>query len=253
VAGHSKWANIKRRKAKVDAQKGKIFTRLAREIIVAAREGGGDPEANPRLKAAIQRAREANIPNDNIMRAIQKGTGEIAGSHYEVLYYEGYGPGGVAVLVRTLTDNRKRTAAEIRHVFSRYGGNLGEAGCVAWMFEPRGLIIIDREAVDISEDDMLLAVVEAGGDDLKTAEDSFEILTAPEELHNVAARLIEQGIPVAEAQVTMMPQTTVTISDEENDRLERLLEALEDLDDVDEVYTNYEAPAPKFNNPAFNR
>lgn len=245
MAGHSKWANIKRRKAKVDAQKGKIFTRLAREIIVAAREGGGDPDANPRLKAAIQRAKEANIPNENIMRAIQKGTGELAGGNYEVVHYEGYGPGGVAILVRTLTDNRNRTAAEMRHLFSKYGGSLGEAGCVAWMFQPRGLIIIDREALTVFEDDLLLAVMEAGGDDLKPMEDSFEILTAPEELGTVKMKLIERAIPVAEAQITMLPQTTVCVDDEDGQRLERLLEALEDHDDVEEVYTNYEVAESK--------
>ncbi|MEW5762284.1 MAG: YebC/PmpR family DNA-binding transcriptional regulator [Bacillota bacterium] len=238
MAGHSKWAQIKRRKAKVDAQKGKVFTRLAREIIIAAREGGGDPDANPRLKAAIQRAKEANIPNENIARAIQKGTGELGGGNYEIVHYEGYGPGGVAILVRTLTDNRNRTAAEIRHLFSKHGGNLGEAGCVAWMFEPRGLIIVDRENLDLTEDDLILAVMEAGGEDLKPQEDSFEVLTAPEELNAVKAKLIEQGIPVAEAQVTMLPKNTVALTGEESERLSRLIDFLEELDDVDEVYTN---------------
>jgi len=240
MAGHSKWANIKRRKAAVDAKKGKLFTRLAREIIVAAREGGGDPEGNFRLKAAIQRAREANLPNENILRAIQKGTGGGEGARYEEVVYEGYGPGGVAMLVLTMTDNRNRTAADIRHLFSKHGGNLGEAGCVGWLFEPRGLIIIDRERTDISEDELLLAALEAGADDVQIQEDSYEILTKPEDFTAVRAALEARGLPIAEAELTRIPQTTVPLSGEQAEKVNRLVEILEDYDDVQEVYTNLE-------------
>ncbi|MDI6906819.1 MAG: YebC/PmpR family DNA-binding transcriptional regulator [Thermoanaerobacterales bacterium] len=240
MSGHSKWANIKRRKAAVDAKKGKVFTRLAREIIVAAREGGGDPEANFRLKAAIQRAKEANLPNENVLRAIQKGTGGGEGAGYEEVAYEGYGPGGVAMLVLTMTDNRNRTAADIRHLFSKHGGNLGEAGCVSWLFEPRGLIIIDRARTDISEDELMLAALEAGADDVQTEEDSFEVLTKPEDFNAVRAALEAQGLPIAEAELTRIPKTTVPLSGEEAEKVNRLIEALEDYDDVQEVYTNLE-------------
>lgn len=240
MSGHSKWANIKRRKAAVDAKKGKVFTRLAREIIVAAREGGGDPEANFRLKAAIQRAKEANLPNENILRAIQKGTGGGEGARYEEVTYEGYGPGGVAMLVLTMTDNRNRTAADIRHLFSKHGGNLGEAGCVSWLFEPRGLIIIDRERTDISEDELMLAALEAGADDVQTEEDSFEVLTKPEDFNTVRAALETLNLPIAEAELTRIPQTTVPLSGEQAEKVNRLVEILEDYDDVQEVYTNLE-------------
>ncbi|MDI6709760.1 MAG: YebC/PmpR family DNA-binding transcriptional regulator [Bacillota bacterium] len=240
MSGHSKWANIKRRKAAVDAKKGKVFTRLAREIIVAAREGGGDPEANFRLKAAIQRAKEANLPNENVLRAIQKGTGGGEGAGYEEVAYEGYGPGGVAMLVLTMTDNRNRTAADIRHLFSKHGGNLGEAGCVSWLFEPRGLIIIDRARTDISEDELMLAALEAGADDVQTEEDSFEVLTKPEDFNAVRAALEAQGLPIAEAELTRIPKTTVPLSGGEAEKVNRLIEALEDYDDVQEVYTNLE-------------
>lgn len=240
MSGHSKWANIKRRKAAVDAKKGKLFTRLAREIIVAAREGGGDPEANFRLKAAIQRAKDANLPNENILRAIQKGVGGGEGSGYEEVTYEGYGPGGVAMLVLTMTDNRNRTAADIRHLFSKYGGNLGEAGCVSWLFEPRGLIIVDRARTEISEDELMLAALEAGADDVQTEEDSFEILTKPEDFNAVRAALEAQGLPIAEAELTRIPKTTVPLDGEEAEKVNRLIEVLEDYDDVQEVYTNLE-------------
>ncbi|MDP3050847.1 MAG: YebC/PmpR family DNA-binding transcriptional regulator, partial [Eubacteriales bacterium] len=196
MAGHSKWAQIKRKKAKTDAQRGKLFTKLGREIIVAAREGGGDPDGNARLKAAVQRAKEANMPNENIARAIQKGAGNLDGNAYEELFYEGYGPGGVAVLVRGLTDNRNRTSADVRHLFSKYGGNLGEAGCVAWQFQPQGVIIVDRVAAEVSEDEMTLLVLDAGADDMVTTEEAFELTTAPEELNSVRESLSNQGIEV---------------------------------------------------------
>ncbi|MBE3586689.1 YebC/PmpR family DNA-binding transcriptional regulator [Desulfofundulus thermocisternus] len=238
MSGHSKWSTIKRKKAKVDAQRGKLFTRLSREIIVAARLGGGDPEANPRLKAAIQRAKEANIPNENIQRAIQKGTGELGGTAYEELVYEGYGPGGVAVMLEIMTDNRNRTAGEIRHLFSRHGGNLGEAGCVSWMFTKKGVIVVEKDGLD--EDELMLAALEAGAEDMKTEEDEFEIITAPEDFDRVRQALEEKGVPIAGAQVTMVPQSTVRLTGQEAEQMMRLIEALEDHDDVQEVYANFE-------------
>lgn len=243
MSGHSKWANIKRRKASVDAKKGKIFTRLAREIIIAAREGGGDPETNFRLKSAIQRAKEANLPNDNITRAVQKGAGAGDGSGYEEVFYEGYGHGGVAVLVLSMTDNRNRTAADIRHLFSKYGGNMGEAGCVGWLFEPRGLIIIEREQTQVSEDDLLLAALDAGADDVQVADDAFEILTSPDDFNTVRSSLEQLGLPIAEAELTRIPKTTVSLGGEQAEKVNRLVEVLEDYDDVQEVYTNLEEQA----------
>ncbi|MEW6276435.1 MAG: YebC/PmpR family DNA-binding transcriptional regulator [Bacillota bacterium] len=239
MSGHSKWANIKRKKARMDAQRGKIFTRLAREIIVAARLGGADPEANPRLKAAIQRAKEANIPNENIQRAIQRGVGEPGGTGYEEVFYEGYGPGGVAIMLKILTDNRHRTASEVRYLFSRNGGNLGEAGCVSWMFARKGLIIIDKEEFS-DEDALLLLALEAGAEDVKTEKDSFEIITSAEDFEQVKSALDARGIPVAEAQVTMLPAGTVKMTEKEAEPVIRLIDALEDHDDVQEVYANIE-------------
>ncbi|MGB9803928.1 MAG: YebC/PmpR family DNA-binding transcriptional regulator [Desulfofundulus sp.] len=238
MSGHSKWSTIKRKKARVDAQRGKIFTRLSREIIVAARMGGGDPDANPRLKAAIQRAKEANIPNENIQRAIQKGTGELGGADYEELIYEGYGPGGVAVMMEIMTDNRNRTAGEIRHLFSRHGGNLGEAGCVSWMFSKKGVIVVEKDGLD--EDELMLTALEAGAEDMRTEEDEFEIITAPEDFEQVRRALVEKGVPIAEAQVTMVPQSTVKLAGKEAEQMMRLMDALEDHDDVQEVYANFE-------------
>jgi len=239
MAGHSKWANIKRKKAKVDAQRGKIFTRIAKEIIVAAKNGGGDPEANLQLKNAIQKAKEANIPNDNIQRAIMRGTGELEGANYEEVTYEGYGPGGVAVLLDILTDNRNRTAGEIRHYFSKYGGNLGESGCVSWMFEKQGIIIVKKD-IGQSEDDLMLMALEAGADDLKAEEEVFEITCSPESLPEVRRYLEDNGIPVEEAEVTMVPQNSVKLEGKNAELMNKLIDLLEDHDDVQEVYTNFE-------------
>lgn len=238
MAGHSKWANIKRKKAKVDAQKGKIFTRLAREIMVAVRQGGGDPDNNPRLKAAILRAKEANIPNENIQRAIQKALGESGAASYEEVVYEGYGPGGVAVMLEIITDNRNRTASEIRHLFSRHGGNLGEAGCVSWLFSKKGVIVVAKEGVD--EDELMLVALEAGAEDVKTEADEFEILTEPADFERVRQALVEKGFTVLHAEVTMVPQTTVRLNGKEAEQMMRLIDALEDRDDVQEVYANFE-------------
>lgn len=238
MSGHSKWSTIKRKKAKVDARRGKLFTRLAREIIVAARQGGGDPESNPRLKVAIQRAKEANIPNENIQRAIQKGTGELSGENYEEMIYEGYGPGGVAIMLEIMTDNRNRTAGEIRHLFSRHGGNLGEAGCVSWMFEKKGLIVVEKDVLD--EDELMLIALDAGAEDIKAEDDSFEISTAPADFEQVRHALVAKGIPVAEAHITMIPQSTVKLTGKEAEQMMRLIDALEEHDDVQELYANFE-------------
>lgn len=238
MSGHSKWSTIKRKKAKIDAEKGKIFTRLAREIIIAARQGGGDPEANARLKAAIQRAKEANIPNENIQRAIMRGTGELGGANYEELVYEGYGPGGVAVMMEIGTDNRNRTAGEIRHLFSKHGGNLGESGCVSWMFDKKGLIVVERGETAFNEDELMLLALEAGAEDMKTEEDSYEIITAPGDLEAVRQSLAAKGVSMAMADVTMLPQTTVRLQGKEAEQMSRLIDALEEHDDVQEVYTN---------------
>jgi YebC/PmpR family DNA-binding regulatory protein len=240
MSGHSKWATIKRKKAKVDAQRGKVFTRLAREIIVAARQGGGDPDGNIRLKTAIQKAKEANIPNDNIMRAIQRGSGEQGGSSLEEIIYEGYGPGGVAVMIEIMTDNRNRTAGEIRHIFTKNGGNLGETGCVAWMFQETGLIVIEKEDNPQDEDDLMLLAIECGADDFKVEEESYEIVCKPGETQRVKDSLENEGIVVALSEVTMIPQSTVNLESKEADQMLRLMDALEEHDDVQNAYANFE-------------
>lgn len=237
MSGHSKWATIKRKKAKIDATRGKIFTRLAREIIVAAREGGGDPEANFRLKSAVARAKEANIPGENIARAIARGTGEGGGASFEEVVYEGYGPGGVAIMVSALTDNKNRTAAEMRHIFSRHGGNMGEAGCVAWMFESKGVLELDREAVDLDEDDLMLAALDAGALDFRAEEDVFEVITEPDALESVREKLSQQGLAFA-GEVTMVPSATVTVEGKAAEQVLELLELLDEQDDVQNVYVN---------------
>ncbi|MGI6615905.1 MAG: YebC/PmpR family DNA-binding transcriptional regulator [Dethiobacteria bacterium] len=243
MAGHSKWANIKRRKARVDAQKGKIFTKVAREIIVAAREGGADIETNFRLRLAVQNARDNNMPNDNIQRAIQRGTGELEGESYDEVSYEGYASGGVAVLLEAVTDNRNRTVAEIRHLFSRYGGNLGESGCVSWMFQRKGLFIVKRENLSISEDDLILIALEAGAEDVLEEDDTYSIITTTELYEEVKEHLQEQGIVLESSEVTMLPQNTVEIEDpDEARRILGLMDALEDNDDVQNVYANFEIP-----------
>jgi YebC/PmpR family DNA-binding regulatory protein len=243
VAGHSKWANIKRRKARVDAQKGKIFTKLAREIIVAAKEGGDDIETNFSLRLAVQKARENNMPNDNIQRAIQRGSGGLEGESYDQVNYEGYAPGGVAVLLEALTDNRNRTVAEVRHLFSRYGGSLGESGCVAWMFERKGLFIVKKEGLKISEDDLMLIALEAGAEDIKEEDETYSIITSPELFEEVKDYLQKEKIAFESAEVTMLPQNTVEIDNpDEVRRILDLMEALEDNDDIQNVYANFEIP-----------
>lgn len=240
MAGHSKWANIKHRKAKQDAAKGKLFTKIAREIIMAARSGGGDPNSNFRLRMAVDKARDINMPTDNINRAIAKGTGGLEGSNYEEISYEGYGPGGVAIMLDILTDNRNRTAGDIRHLFSKYGGNLGETGCVNWMFRKTGIISVDREGCPMSEDELLLLAAEAGADDLDNTEGAFEITSSPEALWKVKTELENAGVAVASAGITYLPQSTTSVSGEEAVKLLKLMDALEEHDDVQETYANFE-------------
>jgi YebC/PmpR family DNA-binding regulatory protein len=241
VAGHSKWSNIKHRKARVDAQKGRLFTKLGKQLITAAREGGGDPEVNFRLRLIIDKARAANMPNENIERAIARGTGELEGVTYEEIVYEGYGPGGVAIMLDILTDNRNRTASEIRHLFSRHGGNLGETGCVAWMFDKKGLLTVKKEGLPLDEDELLLLALEAGAEDVKDEDELFEIVTEPGNFEAVKEALAGQGLVFDTAEVTMIPQTTVEIQDDkEAEKLLKLMDALEEHDDVQEVHANFE-------------
>ncbi len=238
MSGHSKWSTIKRKKGKADAARGKLFTKLIKEITVAAREGGGDVDSNPRLRTAVQTAKDNSMPNDNIERAIKKGTGELEGASYEDVSYEGYGPGGVAVIVTTLTDNRNRTVAEIRHLFSKYNGNLGENGCVAWMFDKIGLIQVEKAR--IPEDDLLEIVLEAGATDMSTEDDLYEITTPPEAFESVRSALEAKSIPVASAEITMTPQTTVKLEGKHAEQMIKLYEAFDDNDDVQKVYANFD-------------
>jgi|SRR5512132_2551147 YebC/PmpR family DNA-binding regulatory protein len=240
MSGHSRWSQIKRKKGKADVQRGKLFSKILREITVAARNGGGDPKANMRLKAAIESAKEANMPQDNIKRAVQKGTGELPGEQYEEITYEGYAPGGVAVMVHVLTDNRNRTGPEIRHTFEKYGGNMGASGAVAWMFERTGVVQVDAEK--ISEDALLDRALEAGATDLKRVEKVFEITTAPAQMEAVREALQKASVPVLEGQVTYVPQSTVRVEGKDATSVVRLIEALEELDDVQSVYANYDIP-----------
>ena len=241
MAGHSHWAQIKRKKAAQDAKRGKLFTKLIREIMVAARLGGGDPSANPRLRAAIQAAKAANMPKENIERAIRKGTGQEPGTTWEEAVYEGYGPGGVAVLIKSVTDNKRRTVSELRHIFSKCGGNLAEPGAVSWIFEQKGLIVVARNGTD--EEKLLEIALEAGAEDVREYESEFEIITAPQELEEVKKALEEAGFPIQSARVTMVPKTTVRLEEEKTvQQMLRLMETLEDHDDVQQVYANFDIP-----------
>jgi YebC/PmpR family DNA-binding regulatory protein len=238
MSGHSKWATIKHKKAAVDARRGKVFTKLIRELTSAARMGGGDADSNPRLRTAVAAAKTANMPSDTIQRAIKKGTGELPGEIYEEITYEGYGAGGVAVLVDVLTDNKNRTVAEIRHLFAKHGGNLGETGCVAWMFARKGVITLNTQQID--EDTLLELVLEAGGDDVKTEEDVYEIVTAPEAFEEVRSALEQKGLTFDVAEVTMMPQNTVPVEGKQAEQVLRLMEALDDQDDVRKAHANFD-------------
>ena len=241
MSGHSKWSTIKRKKGALDAKRGKIFTRLIKEITVAARMGGGDPDGNPRLRAAIASAKTENMPKDNIDRAIKKGTGELEGAVYEEITYEGYGPGGVAVLVDSMTDNKNRTVADIRHFFSKSGGNLGESGCVSWMFDKKGTIVVDKGT--ISEEELLDKALEAGAEDVVEEDNVYQVTTAPDDFEDVREALEGAGVEFVEAAVSMVPKTTVDINDEKSARqILKLLENLEDHDDVQNVYANFDIP-----------
>ncbi len=239
MAGHSKWANIKHRKAAMDAKRGKLFTKLSREITIAAREGGGNPENNPRLRIAIQNARAANMPNDSIQRAIKRGTGELEGAALEEAVYEGYAPGGVALMIAVVTDNRNRTVSELRHLLSRHGGSMAEAGSVAWNFRRRGVLYVDKNG--LTEEQMLEYVLEADAEDMVEEADFFIVYTAPENLSKVQQFFEQQQIVVKEAKVEMVPSTTLKVEDPEIARkVLKLLSALEDHDDVQNVYANFE-------------
>jgi YebC/PmpR family DNA-binding regulatory protein len=236
MSGHSKWSTIKHKKAATDARRGKMFSKILKEITVAARMGGGDPKGNPRLRTALLEAKSNSVPGDNIDRAIKKGTGELESVVYEEITYEGYGPGGVAVLVEAATDNRNRTTAEIRHAFARNGGNLGESGCVAWMFNRRGYFAIDRGAMD--EEKFMDLALELGADDVAIEEDVYEIYTAMESFVSVQEELERRGIPLAAGELAMVPQTTIDVPRDKVSQVLRLVEALEDQDDAQKVWAN---------------
>jgi YebC/PmpR family DNA-binding regulatory protein len=238
MSGHSKWANIRFKKSKEDAKRGKIFTKLAREIIVSAREGGGDPDSNPRLRSAIAAAKAANMPKENIERAIKRGTGELPGVTYEEITYEGYGPGGAAVMVEVITDNRNRTVSEVRHIFSKYGGNLGETGCVSWVFQQRGLIEIDGEGRD--EDTLMQLALESGAEDMEIDQEMVIFYTEPSELESVRGYLEEQGITVKRAEITRIPSNQVEVTGSKAESLLKMLNALEALDEVQNTYSNFD-------------
>ena len=238
MSGHSKWATIKHKKAALDAKRGKIFTRLIREIIMAARIGGGDPDKNPRLRKAIGDAKAENMPADNMKRAVQRGTGELPGATYEEMIMEGYGPGGVAVMAELTTDNRNRTVSEIRHAFSKHGGNLGEAGSVAWMFNKKGDIIVPKTAA--KEDELMNLVLEAGGEDIKDDGENWEVLTDPSAFDAVNEAIKNAGIEPASAEIAMLPQTYVKLEGSAVQQMIRLLETLDEQDDVQHVYSNFD-------------
>ncbi len=236
MSGHNKWSSIKHKKQAADAKRGKVFTKLIKEITVSARAGGGDPTANARLRSAIQAAKDENMPKDNIDRAVKKGTGELEGANYEELTYEGYGAGGAAVYLESLTDNKNRTVSDVRHIFSRHNGSLGENGCVAWMFEKKGFFEIDKSVAD--EDTVMETAIEAGAEDVREAEEAFEIITDVSDFEAVKEALTNADITFSFAEVTMLPQNTVDLGPKESEQMLKLLEALDDCDDVQKVYTN---------------
>ena len=240
MSGHSKWSTIKHKKAAKDAKRGKLFTKLIKEITVAARVGGGDINANPRLRTAVLTARTSSMPGENIDRAIKKGTGELEGVHYEEVQYEGYGPGGAAILAQVLTDNKNRTVSEIRRLFTKHGGNMGEAGCVAWMFDKKGLITVEKSQVD--EDRLMGVVLDAGAEDVRDEEEIFEVVTSTDDFEKVKDRLEQEKIAIASAQITMVPKNTVDIDEKNVEQILKLTEELEDHDDVQSVAANFNIP-----------
>ncbi|MGI6110246.1 MAG: YebC/PmpR family DNA-binding transcriptional regulator [Eubacteriaceae bacterium] len=238
MSGHSKWANIKNKKGKTDAVKGKVFTKMAKYIAVASREGGSNPEMNAKLRDAVAKAKAANMPNDNIDRAIKKGAGELEGAVYEEITYEGYGPGGAAVIVQTLTDNKNRTAADVRHAFDKNGGNLGTNGCVSFLFTKAGKIFVSSE--DLDEDEVMMTALDAGAEDFEASEDGFEITTTPEDFASVMDALEKAGITPESGEVAMIPSTETKLSEEDVTRMEKMLDMFDDNDDVQEVWHNWE-------------
>jgi len=242
MSGHSKWATIKRKKGATDAARGRLFTRLIKEITIAARDGGGNAEGNPRLRLAIQTAKDNNMPADNIKRAVQRGTGELPGVTYEEVTYEGYGPGGVAIILEAVTDNANRTVSEIRHVFSRNNGNMGQSGSVAWIFQRKGLILVPKngQKKPLTEDDLMAIVLEAGADDLVAESDAFTVTTSPQAFDAVKKALEDAGIALESASLQMVPQNTVKVTGREAEQLLKLMEAIEEHDDVQNVYANFD-------------
>lgn len=240
MSGHSKWANIKHTKGKKDAQKAKITTKISREITVAARMGGSDPVGNMRLKLALQKARENNIPKDNIQRAIQKGIGATDGDNYEEITYEGYGPAGVAVTVEVMTDNRNRAAADVRHAFTKNGGNMGESGCVGWMFKSKGVFVIEKAKVD--EDELTLLALDAGAEDVKVEEEEYVVFSTPEDYDALEQAFADNNIETMVSKITMVPDNTIAVEGDDAVKLQKMLDMLEDLDDVQDVYHNGDLP-----------
>jgi YebC/PmpR family DNA-binding regulatory protein len=238
MSGHNKWSTIKHKKGAADAKRGKLFSKLIKEITVAARQGGGDPEGNPRLRTATQNARAANMPKDNIDKAIKRGTGEIAGVSYEEVTYEGYGPGGVAVLLETLTDNKNRTVAEVRKIFDKYGGSLGETGCVNWLFDKKGVIEIAGEGLD--EDEVMEVALESGAQDVKLEGDLYEIITEPGDFEAVRSAVDGKGWPVQMANISMIPQNTVKLEGKKAEQMLKMMDALDDSDDVQSIHANFD-------------
>jgi len=240
MSGHSKWSSIKHKKGATDARRGKIFSKLIKEITVAARLGGGDPATNPRLRTAIQAAKSENMPKDNIERAIKRGTGELEGVSYEESVYEGYGPGGAAIFIESLTDNKNRAVADIRHIITKAGGNLGTSGCVAWMFEKKGYIVVENNAVD--EDTLMEVAIDAGAEDVREDNSNYEIITAVQDFETVKSAIDNMSIPYIDAEITMLPQSTVNLEGKDAEQIVKLMETLEDCDDVQKVYTNADIP-----------
>jgi YebC/PmpR family DNA-binding regulatory protein len=240
MSGHSKWSSIKHKKGATDAKRGKIFSKLNKEITVAARMGGGDPASNPRLRTAIQAAKSENMPKDNIERAIKKGTGELEGADYEESVYEGYGPGGAAIYIESLTDNKNRAVADIRHILTKAGGNLGSNGCVSWMFQTKGYIVMEHDAVD--EELLMETAIDSGAEDVREDESTFEVITDPKNFEKVKAAIENRSIPYIVAEITMLPRSTVNLAGKDAEQMVKLMETLEDCDDVQKVYTNADIP-----------
>ena len=240
MSGHSKWASIKHKKAANDAKRGKLFTKLLKEVTVAARNDGGDPEMNPRLRTAIQAAKAANVPNDTVDRAILKGTGDLEGIGYEEVVYEGYGPNGVALIIEVLTDNKNRSVSDLRNILDRNGGAMGERGCVSWMFEKRGLIFVQKDSID--EDELFLIAADAGAEDLETQEEQIQIICPFEDFESVRVAIKESHADISLAETTMVPQTTIKLDEKQAEQMIRLMDLLDDNDDVQKVYANFDIP-----------